>query len=145
MEETDRPQGWGSRGPAPKKLKQKVIEGLEVGRGDNRAVVPPEEVYKLAAIGCTDREIAIFFGVKEDTLRRNFAENLEKGREYTKTRLRMNMFRAADNLNPAILIFLAKNLLGMSDQQSANNNQDPLPWNEGTNQDEENKSQTANS
>ena len=98
-----------------------------MGRGDNRNIVPPEEVYKLAAIGCTDAEIAAFFDVKEDTLRRNFADKLQKGREYVKTRLRMNMFRAADKLNPAILIFLAKNLLSMSDT-GINTNDAPLPW-----------------
>ena len=118
-------------GPKPKQLKEKVVEGLEIGRGDNRNVVPPEEVYKLAAIGCTDREIAQFFSVKEDTLRRNFADNLTKGREYVKTRLRMNMFKAADNLNPAILIFLSKNILGMTDSPVDSEANAPLPWNEG--------------
>jgi hypothetical protein len=119
---------YNKPGPKPKELKEKIILGLQVGRGDHREIVPPEEVYKLAAIGCTDREIAAFFGVKEDTLRRNFAEELTKGREYVKTRLRMNMFKAADNLNPAILIFLAKNLLGMSDSPHNAEANTPLPW-----------------
>ena len=117
-------------GPRPKQLKTKEIKGLEVGRGDNKEIVPPNEVEKLASIGCTDREIAAFFGVKEDTLRRNFADNLTKGREYVKTRLRMNMFKAADNLNPAILIFLSKNILGMSDSPLDTEANAPLPWNE---------------
>lgn len=118
------------RGPKPKEFKEKIVKGLEVGRGDNREIVPPDEVEKLSAIGCTDREIAAFFGIKEDTLRRNFAEQITKGREFQKTRLRMNMFKAADNLNPAILIFLAKNILGMSDVPSDNEANKPLPWNE---------------
>jgi hypothetical protein len=127
----DRPQGWGKTGPAPKRLEEKIVLGIPVGRGDNREIVPPEEVYKLASIGCTDREIAAFFGVKEDTLRRNFADNLAKGREYTKTRLRMNMFKAADNLNPAILIFLAKNILGMQNEPTNTEDSAALPWVEG--------------
>ncbi len=131
MENKNKPQ----RGPYPKQLVEKTVLGLPVGRGNNANVVPPEEVEKLASIGCTDREIAVFFSVKEDTLRRNFAENLTKGREYTKTRLRMNMFRAADNLNPAILIFLAKNLLGMSDSPIDAEANAPLPWVEGDEQD----------
>jgi hypothetical protein len=129
MNTEDRPEGWGSRGPAPKRLKEKTIIGLEVGRGDNKNVVPPEEVYKLAAIGCTNAEIAAFFDIKSDTLGRNFASELTKGREFQKTRLRMNMFKAADNLNPAILIFLAKNILGMSDQPLSTEANAPLPWN----------------
>lgn len=117
-------------GPKPKELVEKTVMGLSVGRGNNANVVPPEEVEKLAAIGCTDREIAAFFSIKEDTLRRNFAEYITKGREYQKTRLRMNMFKAADNLQPAILIFLAKNLLGMSDSPVDSEANTPLPWNE---------------
>lgn len=117
-------------GPKPKQLEEKTVLGIGVGRGDNREIVPPEEVYKLAAIGCTDREIAAFFGVKEDTLRYNFADYLAKGREYVKTRLRMNMFKAADNLQPAVLIFLAKNVLGMSDSPMDAEANAPLPWNE---------------
>lgn len=117
-----------STGPKPKELVEKTIIGLPVGRGANANVVPPEEVEKLSAIGCTDREIAAFFSIKEDTLRRNFAEYITKGREYQKTRLRMNMFKAADNLQPAILIFLAKNLLGMSDSPTDSEANTPLPW-----------------
>lgn len=115
-------------GPRPKELKETTVLGIEVGRGDNKAIVPPDKVYELASIGCTDREIATFYGIKEDTLRYNFAEQLEKGREYIKIRLRRNMFRAADNLTPAILIFLAKNLLGMSDQPAQGEANAPLPW-----------------
>ena len=37
------------------------------------------------------------------------------------------MFRAADNLNPAVLIFLSKNLLSMSDNGSTSVD-DTLPW-----------------
>ena len=128
MEQNDRPEQWGRRGPAPKKLKEKTILGLEVGRGENKNVVPPEEVYKLSAIGCTNAEIAAFFDVKQDTLQRNFASELTKGKQFQKTRLRMNMFKAADNLNPAILIFLSKNILGMSDSPLDTEANAPLPW-----------------
>lgn len=128
-------QNTSRTGPRPKQLVEKTIVGLPVGRGNNANVVPPEEVEKLAAIGCTDREIAAFFSIKEDTLRRNFADNLLKGREFVKTRLRMNMFKAADNLNPAILIFLAKNILGMSDSPTDSEANKPLPWNESDEQD----------
>jgi len=122
-------------GPKPKQLVEATIVGLEVGRGDNKQVVPPDQVEELASIGCTDREIATFFGVKEDTLRRNFADNLAKGREFQKTRLRRLMFKAAENLNPAILIFLSKNILGMTDQPLQTEANAPLPW---TDEEEEN-------
>jgi len=115
-------------GPKPKELVESTILGLEVGRGENKQVVPPDQVEELASIGCTDREIATFFGVKEDTLRRNFADNLAKGRQFQKTRLRRLMFRAAENLNPAILIFLSKNILGYTDQPLQTEANAPLPW-----------------
>lgn len=114
-------------GPKPKRLVEATIQGYPVGR--DRTVVPPDQVYELAAMGCNDGEIARFYGINEDTLRYNFKPELTKAREYVKIRLRRNMFKAADNLNPAILIFLAKNLLGMSDQPYATEANAPLPWN----------------
>jgi hypothetical protein len=89
-------------------------------------VVPPDQVYELTAIGCNINEIAQFFGVKPDTLSRNFAEEIAKGQEYQKIRLRRNLFKAADNLQPAVLIFLAKAVLGMSETGSSENT--VLPW-----------------
>lgn len=125
-------------GPRPKKLVEATIVGIPVGRGESVQVVPPDQVYELAAIGCTDREIAVFFSIKEDTLRYNFAEQLAKGREYVKIRLRRAMFKnACDNMSPALQIFLAKNILGMSDQPVSSEANTPLPWIE-TDQKEQN-------
>ena len=118
-------------GPKPKQLKETVKLGLEVGRGENKSIVPPDEVYKLAAIGCTDNEISGFFEIKPDTLRRNFAGELTKGREWSKIRLRKAMFNnATENMHASVQIFLAKNILGMTDQPTQNESNAPLPWNE---------------
>ena len=114
-------------GPRPKELIETTVMGLPVGR--DKTVVPPDQVYELAAIGCDDREIARFFGVKEDTLRYNFAEELAKGREFVKIRLRRAMFKnACDHMNAAVQILLAKNVLGMTDQAYASEANEPLPW-----------------
>jgi hypothetical protein len=92
----------------------KIVTGLVIGR--NKVVVPPEEVEDLASLGCTDRDIANWFGVDENTLRYNFSDNLLKGRENLKISLRRAMLKnACVNLNAAVQIFLAKNMLGMSD------------------------------
>jgi hypothetical protein len=118
-------------GPKPKQLVEGTIIGLEVGRGDNKQIVPPDQVYELAALGCTDNEISGFFQIKPDTLRRNFAAELAKGREYVKIRLRKAMFKnACDNMAPSVQIFLAKNILGMSDSPLNSEAKQPLPWNE---------------
>jgi hypothetical protein len=114
-------------GPKPKELVEGTILGLPVGR--DKTVVPPEQVYELAAIGCNDGEIARFFGVNEDTLRYNFKPELEKAREFVKIRLRRAMFKnACENMNAAVQIFLSKNILGMSDQPLLTEANAPLPW-----------------
>ena len=114
-------------GPRPKELVETVILGKAVGR--DKTVVPPDQVYELAGIGCSDGEIARFFGVKEDTLRYNFTEELAKGREFVKIRLRQAMFKnACSNMNAAVQIFLAKNILGMSSEPMDAEGNAPLPW-----------------
>lgn len=105
----------------------KIVHGLIVGR--NQVVVPPEEVEDLAALGCTDRDIANWFGIKEDTLRYSFTDNLIKGRENLKISLRRAMLKnACVNLNAAVQIFLAKNMLGMSDNGMTSDSSKVLPF-----------------
>ena len=113
-------------GNRPKKLVEATILGKPVGR--DKTVVPPDQVYELASIGCNDGEIARFFGVNEDTLRYNFKSELTKAREFVKIRLRQAMFKnACNNMNAAVQIFLAKNLLSMSDQGMSSSDA-ALPW-----------------
>jgi hypothetical protein len=114
-------------GPKPKELVEGTILGKVVGR--DKKVIPPDEVEKLAALGCRDNEIANFFGIKEDTLRYNFADNLTKGRENLKITLRRAMLNnACQHMNAAVQIFLAKNILGMSDNGQTGEDKAPLPW-----------------
>lgn len=116
-------------GPKPKELVTAEYQGLCVGR--DKKVIDPEDVRKLAALGCRDREIADFFGVKEDTLRYNFADIMLKGREEMKVSLRRAMLNnAVTNNNAALQIFLAKNFLGMSDTPTNTDDKQPLPWND---------------
>jgi len=115
------------RGPKPKQLTEKVVLGLPVGR--DKKVVPPEEVYKLAAMGCKTTEIADWFGVTEDAISRNFAAELTKARSAVKISLRRAMLNnACQNNNAAVQIFLAKNMLGMSDSPIDSEANTPLPW-----------------
>ena len=87
-----------------------IIQGKLVGR-DN-VVIPPEQVEDLAMLGCSNKEIANFFGVNEATLARNFVSELIKGREVLKQRLRRAMLEnAIVHKNAAVQIFLAKNML----------------------------------
>jgi hypothetical protein len=110
---------------------QVTRDGLVVGRGANRKVVPPDEVWKLAAMGCTLEEMSEWFQVKPDTLKYNFADYIAKGRAELKRRLRSAQIKAAMGGNVTMLIWLGKNILGQSDapQDSAANQ--PLPWSDG--------------
>ena len=117
-------------GPSPKKLVAVEVYGYEVGRGLRKRVVTPEEVFKLAALGCTDKEIALWFDIAYDTLRYNFADIIAKGRQEMKTALRNAMFKNAMSGNAALQIFLAKNMLGMSDNPNSSQDDKPLPWND---------------
>jgi hypothetical protein len=117
-------------GPAPKKLVAVEVYGYQVGRGLRKRVVTPEEVFKLAALGCTDKEIALWFDVPYDTLRYNFTDIIAKGRQEMKTALRNAMFKNAMSGNAALQIFLAKNMLGMSDNPGSKEDDKILPWND---------------
>jgi len=103
------------------------VEGVVVGR--DKKVIPPNEVYKLAALGCKDTEICDWFGIDGNTLRYNFSVELIKGRESLKQSLRRAMLHnAISNNNAALQIFLAKNFLGMSDNPVNSEANQPLPW-----------------
>ena len=103
-------------------------QGLIIGRGKSQRVVPPDEVYKLATMGCPDREIAEWFGVNEDTLRYNFKSYLTKARAHLKQRLRQAQLRTAIEGNPTMLVWLGKNMLGQSDNPYNDDDNKPLPW-----------------
>jgi hypothetical protein len=123
----DSPTSKGKRGPKPKQLTEKTVLGLPVGR--DKKIVPPEEVYKLAALGCKNIEIADWFGVTEDAISRNFAAELTKAKSAIKISLRRAMLNnACQNNNAALQIFLAKNFLSMSDNPLDSEGNAPLPW-----------------
>lgn len=116
-----------SQGKAGPQWGEKVVAGLIVGR--NNIVVPPIEVQDLASIGCTNRDIANWFGITETALTNNFADYLTKGREDLKITLRRAMLKnACVNLNAAVQIFLAKNMLGMSDNGMTSDTSKVLPF-----------------
>jgi hypothetical protein len=124
-------------GPKPKELIEGIIIGLPIGR--DKTVVPPDQVQELASLGCSDRDIANFYGVAENTLRYNFSDYLTKGREELKITLRRAMLKnACVNMSAAVQIFLAKNILGMTDQPVNSDAHQPLPWVERDDIEEEN-------
>lgn len=105
----------------------KIVEGKVVGR--NNIIIPPLEVEDLASIGCSNVDIANWYGVTETAIRYNFNENLIRGRENLKNSLRRAMLKnAIVNMNAALQIFLAKNILGMSDNGMKTDASNVLPF-----------------
>jgi hypothetical protein len=135
------PRDPSKTGNKPKQLKAIEVFGFEVGRGLRKRVVNPEDIYKLAAIGCTDQEIATWFDIEYSTLRYNFSEIIAKGREDLKAALRTAMVKNALGGNAVMQIWLSKNLLGMSDNPTNTDQRKPLPWNEDADSSPETDSQ----
>jgi len=83
-------------------------------------IIDLEQVEKLAAIQCTEAEIASIIGVSERIIERrkqqpDFAEAMARGKARGRVSLRRSLWALAQKGNPAGNIFLAKNLLGYKD------------------------------
>ena len=93
-----------------------------------------EQILRMAELQCSRKEIAHILGCSDDTVKRDAKalEYIERGYAYGKLKLRRAMFRNATANNSApVQIFLAKNMLGMSDNgMIGDEGNQPLPWNE---------------
>lgn len=127
-DDTSIPAPKKKTGNKPKQLTEGTYMGIPVGR--DKKIVDPKEVYKLAAIGCKNQEIADWFGIDENTMTYNFSEQLIKGRENLKQSLRKAQISLALNGNAVMLIWLGKNILGQSDNPTNTDANAPLPWND---------------
>ena len=76
-----------------------------------------EQVEKLAGLGCTNIEIASFFGCDESLIRKSYSEYIAKGRDSGKIRLRQYQWASAKKGNVVMLIWLGKQILGQTDKQ----------------------------
>jgi hypothetical protein len=103
-------------------------EGLVVGRGSTKKVIPPDEVYYFASLGVNYKELGEWYGVPEDTIRYNFKPYVEKAREETKQKLRQAQIKLALSGNATMLIWLGKNMLGQSENPDQSDSTKILPW-----------------
>tara|TARA_Y100000114_G_C11545324_1_gene224586 strand:+ start:264 stop:569 length:306 start_codon:yes stop_codon:yes gene_type:complete len=90
--------------------------------------IDTKQITKLAILGCTNTEIADFFGCGEHVIRKGYAEYLTKGRAEQKLRLRQLQWRSAEKGNVTMQIFLGKNILGQQDKFEENQLETPLTW-----------------
>ena len=80
------------------------------------AQIDPKIVAVMASVGCTNTEIADYFGVNETTIRKRFSEILIKERAGEKKKLRTLQWKAAKAGNATMLIWLGKQKLGQTDK-----------------------------
>jgi hypothetical protein len=78
------------------------------------------EVEKLCGIGCTQHEIADFFGISRATIERRaslpvFRAAMDRGYAACKVRLRRQQIQLAGEGNATMQIWLGKQLLGQRD------------------------------
>ena len=112
-----------------RKYGEQTIKGIIVGQRENRRIIPIEQVRKLASLHLSYRDMAEFFGVKENTFRDNFRYEVERYRQVTKQRLMEAMLtNALEKMNPTVQIWLSKNLLGFTDQPINTESSQVLPW-----------------
>ena len=81
----------------------------------------------LSQIGCTQEEIGSIVGISARTLQRRFADLLEVNKNKGKASLRKRMYEKAMKGNDKLLIWLSKNMLGMSERIHNTNTTEPLP------------------
>jgi hypothetical protein len=81
--------------------------------GRPRKEIDAEQVYKLARLGCTQKEIADFFNCDRHTIARNFTPEIDRARGGLNVSLRRaQVLRAVRDRSDTMLIHLGKVYLG---------------------------------
>jgi hypothetical protein len=112
--------------------------GLRPGSGRRPIDIDLVELEKLAAIHCSDEEIAKFFGVSVRTIHNKrkhpeFRDAMERGKSKGCITLRRLQWKSAEKGNPSMLQFLGKQILGQRDttpvELTGPNGKDlKIPW-----------------
>jgi transcriptional regulator with XRE-family HTH domain len=87
--------------------------------GRPRKPVDALGVVELASKSLTQEEIAAYFGVSEDTISRNFADEVERGRKLCNSSLRRKQYDVAMKGEVRMLIFLGQQRLEQHDKSEA--------------------------
>ena len=98
-----------------------------MARRGTAASINLAELEKLAALQCSDEEIAGWFGVSTRTIERRrkspvFAETIVRGKARGRISLRRAQFKILEQGNATMGIWLGKQHLGQSDQIDINTN-----------------------
>ena len=104
--------------PKMPRYKRKVVEKQPV------KFIDTKQVFELAAIMCTNEEIAAVMEIDEMALRNHCAYELLMGRLVGRTSIRRAQYKAALDGNPTMLIWLGKQLLGQKEPKPEDSDKD---------------------
>lgn len=90
--------------------------------------IDEKQVERLAAIGCTNKEIAGLFGCCDDTLVNRFSDVLKRGRQNLKMSLRRFQYRSAQKGSVPMQIWMGKQYLGQRDKVEVEHTADAEKW-----------------
>lgn len=79
--------------------------------------IDPEKVKVLAARGCTKSEVAAVLDCHRETIINNYSWAYDEGKERGRAKLRKMQWDTAEAGNPALLIWLGKQILNQKDKQ----------------------------
>lgn len=77
-----------------------------------------DNIEKLAAIGCTNEEIASFLGVSADTIERRFAGAIKKGKLSGFVSVKRRLYEKATSGDLGAIIWFGKQFMGWRDKQA---------------------------
>ena len=89
--------------------------------------IDTKQLTALAKLGCTNIELADFFGCSPDLLEKSYSEFLTKGRAEMKMRLRQLQWKSAEKGAIVMQIWLGKQILGQS-ENTITEDDEPLAW-----------------
>jgi hypothetical protein len=79
--------------------------------------IDPDTVEKLAAIGCSQEEIATIVGCRRQWINHRFKKQIQAGHDRLRMSLRRWQYEKAKDGNVAMLIWLGKQYLGQTERQ----------------------------
>lgn len=97
-----------------------VVQGVEIGRGENKATIDPVKLYEMAKKQMSLQLMADYFECKPDTLKYNFEKLIRKGKAEGQEALLTAQWKCAiEDRNANMLQWLGKNYAGQSNEPQA--------------------------
>jgi hypothetical protein len=112
--------------PAAIAAQAQMAEFLKPHPGRPRLKLDEEQIEKLAGFLLTNAEIASFFGCSPDTIERNYAAAIKRGRDFGHASLRRTQMVRALGGSDTMLIWLGKNQLNQRDNFDVTSGNRPL-------------------